>query len=249
MNEKTYFCFLLEWADTFNLLSAEQCGILIKAMIAFEKTGEEPSFDDELVEFAWKSNIRSKMLALKEHYQDKSKKASDAGKASAEKRRKNKQNSTDLTEVENAEQNSTELTDVENAEHSPTDSTNIDLDLDLDLVKKEKQEKEKDVIAKVMETWNELPLANISAIRGKRLESLKARLKEYSLDEILTAIQGIRDCPFLLGQKGNWLIDFDWFIRPNNFPKVLEGKYKERENGTHSGDVGEVPPKEYGTVL
>ena len=114
-------------------------------------------------------------------------------------------------------------------------------------IEREKVEKEK--VQKVMEAWNGLPLVNISAIRGKRLESLRAREKEYSLDDVLKAVHGIRDCPFLLGQnKSNWQIDFDWFIRPNNFPKVLEGKYKEKKDGANFGDVGSVP-KEYGDVL
>lgn len=25
------------------------------------------------------------------------------------------------------------------------------------------------------------------------------------------------------------MIDFEWFVKPNNFPKVLEGKYLDRQ--------------------
>lgn len=127
--EKTYFCFLLEWADMFNLLTEEQCGALIKGMIAYEKDGIEPGFTDDILRFAWLSNIKPKMDALKEHYKEKVRKTSLAGKVSAEKRKQKKQMSTDVKSVQQNEQMS-------------TDSTNIDLDLDLD--KKENSLKEND---------------------------------------------------------------------------------------------------------
>ena len=129
--DKSYFCFLLEWADMFNILSAEQCGRLIKGMIAYEKDGIAPDFaDDNILQFAWMSNIKPKMDALKEHYKAKVRQASEAGKASAEKRKQNKRM---LTSVEIVEQN----------EHPSTDSTNIDLDIDLVKDKKENTLKEK----------------------------------------------------------------------------------------------------------
>jgi uncharacterized protein YdaU (DUF1376 family) len=38
--------------------------------------------------------------------------------------------------------------------------------------------------------------------------------------------QRIRGSPFLRGEVGNWNgADFDWCIRPNNLPNIMEGKY------------------------
>ena len=28
-----------------------------------------------------------------------------------------------------------------------------------------------------------------------------------------------------------WQITFDWFVRPNNFPKVLDGNYDDKKSG------------------
>ena len=47
--DKNYFCFLLEWAEMFKLLTEEQCGQLIMAMIAYEKNGTEPDFSDDIL--------------------------------------------------------------------------------------------------------------------------------------------------------------------------------------------------------
>lgn len=97
------------------------------------------------------------------------------------------------------------------------------------------QEKQKNNYAEIMEAWNLLPVTNIKAIKGTRLSMLKARLKDYTIDEVLSAISGIREQPFLLGQNNKgWQITFDWFVKPNNFIKVYEGNYKETQSKTHT---------------
>ena len=82
----------------------------------------------------------------------------------------------------------------------------------------------------VIEKWNSLNLSKIVNIKGNRLKMLNARIKEYEIGGILTAIKNIEKSNFLKGQNNkNWIITFDWFIRPNNFIKVLEGNYTNRK--------------------
>lgn len=82
----------------------------------------------------------------------------------------------------------------------------------------------------VIEKWNSLNLSKIISIKGNRLKMLNARIKEYEIGGILTAIKNIEKSNFLKGQNNkNWIITFDWFIRPNNFIKVLEGNYSNRK--------------------
>ena len=45
---------------------------------------------------------------------------------------------------------------------------------------------------------------------------------------MLRAIENVKHSEFLQGKTdGRWQITFDWFVKPNNFPKVLEGQYEE----------------------
>ncbi len=61
---------------------------------------------------------------------------------------------------------------------------------------------------------------------SNRYKMLTARLKQYSTDDVLKAIENIRQSDFLKGNNDRgWIITFDWFVKPNNFPKVLEGNY------------------------
>ena len=55
---------------------------------------------------------------------------------------------------------------------------------------------------------------------------LNARIKEYSEEGVLQAINNIKHSDFLKGQnKNSWVITIDWFLKPNNFIKVYEDNY------------------------
>lgn len=83
----------------------------------------------------------------------------------------------------------------------------------------------------IQDAWNSLGLSKINSIKGNRLNLLKARIKEYGFETVLQAIEKVRESNFLKGQNRNgWTIVFDWFIKPNNFPKVLEGNYDNNSN-------------------
>lgn len=65
-----------------------------------------------------------------------------------------------------------------------------------------------------------------------RFKSLNARINEYGLDLVLEAVRNVGKSKFLKGQNNrSWTITFDWLIKPNNFAKVLEGNYTDKENG------------------
>lgn len=88
-------------------------------------------------------------------------------------------------------------------------------------------------VAQVVEAWNSLGLSQVKKIvpGSDRDKQLKKRISDYGIDEVLRAIENVRESEFLKGggEKG-WTIQFDWFISPNNFAKVLEGNYaKSRE--------------------
>lgn len=73
---------------------------------------------------------------------------------------------------------------------------------------------------------------------SKRYKNLNARIKQYCLDDVLDAIDKIKASDFLQGKNSRgWVITFDWFVLPNNFPKVLEGNYDNRSGtGNNNGD-------------
>ena len=104
-------------------------------------------------------------------------------------------------------------------------------------------------VRRVIEEWNKLQEVGINPIRdvkpsSKRYQLLKGRIREYGIDEVLNAINNVRNSDFLRGENNRgWMITFDWFVKPNNFIKTLEGNYnKEGQHGTGRTAQAHVKP-------
>ena len=89
-------------------------------------------------------------------------------------------------------------------------------------------------IREVVEAWNDMCMATglkeISRLSSgsNRYKWISARIKEHGLEAVIQAIDNIKNSTFLQGDnKNGWTITFDWFARPNNFPKVYEGQYND----------------------
>ena len=84
---------------------------------------------------------------------------------------------------------------------------------------------------RIMDAWNSLGLQQLVKVTGSsaRAGMLRARVKEYGVEAVLAAIGKVSRSAFLRGQnEKRWVITFDWLLKPNNFPKVLEGNYDDR---------------------
>lgn len=91
-----------------------------------------------------------------------------------------------------------------------------------------------------VEMWNGLSDLGINPVSRitegtVRYKNLCARLKQYSIDEFRKAIGNIRNSDFLVGKVNDFQITFDWFVKPSNFIKVLDGNYSKNNNKTSSG--------------
>ena len=86
-------------------------------------------------------------------------------------------------------------------------------------------------VRRIVDAWNSLGLQQVTKVTSdsKRGGMLRARVKEYGVDKVLEAVEKVRHSDFLKGRNGSFVITFDWFVRPNNFPKVLEGNYDNRD--------------------
>lgn len=101
-------------------------------------------------------------------------------------------------------------------------------------------------VRRIVDAWNELEAYGIKKISkltttSTRYKSLMARIKQYSVDDVLAAIDRIKQSDFLQGSsRKGWVITFDWFVCPNNFPKVLEGNYDNTTARTYNGKTSAV---------
>ncbi len=98
-----------------------------------------------------------------------------------------------------------------------------ELDIEIDNVSKDTSVNK---FTPIIDKWNSLNLQQLRTISNNRQVMLNARIKEHGFDSVLEAIGNINKSSFLKGQNNkNWVIKFDWFIKPSNFVKVLENNY------------------------
>ncbi len=86
-------------------------------------------------------------------------------------------------------------------------------------------------VRRIVDAWNTLGLQQVTKVTSdsKRGVMLRARVNEFGVDKVLEAIEKVRESDFLKGQsKSEFVITFEWFVRPNNFVKILEGNYDNR---------------------
>lgn len=87
--------------------------------------------------------------------------------------------------------------------------------------------------------WNDTTkgvYGKLLSIDHNRRKMTSARIKEYGKDKFAEAIRKASKSEYL---KSVAWFNFDWMIKPNNFPKLLEGNYDERkQEAKHTDPVG-----------
>lgn len=76
-------------------------------------------------------------------------------------------------------------------------------------------------------------MPKIQIISEPRKIRIKNLIKNYSKEKLMEVILLANTSNFMQGDNArNWIADFDWITQPKNFIKILEGSYKNKENGT-----------------
>jgi uncharacterized protein YdaU (DUF1376 family) len=71
----------------------------------------------------------------------------------------------------------------------------------------------------------------VQVINDQRKGFINARVGEYGMEKVISVIRMAGESDFLNGKNGNaWKADFEWILRPQNFVKIMEGKYKSEKN-------------------
>lgn len=84
--------------------------------------------------------------------------------------------------------------------------------------------------SEIIEAWNitaaDLGLPRVVKLTADRKRKLAARCKDSTLEEFQQALESIRRSKFLQGgNKEGWKANFDFFLQPKSFAKLIEGAY------------------------
>ena len=221
------FTFFASYHKAFKELTQKERGVIMVAMSDYVFEDIVPNFKTSALRMAWQlvepnlttSKIRSNVGKLGiGKSKTKANQKQNESKPKAMTSYKDKDKDKELHESKDSMSNNiTFLT--EGMSHSDADAT-----------------KPKTFREKIVASFNACVRGkNIKPIRSindgtQRAESLKARRRQYGDDAIEEMFMKAANSSFLNGfNKKGWTATFDWLIRPNNFPKVLEGNYDDEK--------------------
>lgn len=246
---KDSFIIYCSQYDAIKGLTDEQLGKLLRALFEYGSTWEEPPISDPFVKIAF-GFIRIKMDLDKRKYDA----ACERNKANGRKGgnpnfRKghtnpyyNKEITEDNPTLPKITEDNPTLpyndSDKDKERDNDTNDSNIkDTNVSMSETSSDKQFKmpnKIDVEAlrlsfnKAMDE-NGAAIPRCTRISDQRKQMLLQRCKEYGVEQVVLAFQKAARSDFLNGGNG-FMADFTWIVRPNNFCKVLEGKYDNRIN-------------------
>lgn len=121
----------------------------------------------------------------------------------------------------------------------------LELDEELEIEREEEKEgdKEREEIKKEKINYQQIAdmynatcvsLPSLVALSESRKRTIKARSKKYTIEQLQTLFSMAESSDFLAGRTDNWKgADFDWIMKEGNLPKVLEGKYANKDQPTY----------------
>ena len=108
-----------------------------------------------------------------------------------------------------------------------TDKRQTDDSIDKD--SKEKVSRDKDIDYQgVIDLFHEICVSypKVRSLSDARKKAIKARLKQYTMDELREVFENAENSDFLKGNNNkNWSANFDWLMSDRNIAKVLDGNY------------------------
>ena len=212
-------------------LTFEQAGRLFKAVLSYANEEPVTEINDPAVKMAFKV-LKTQIDRDSEKYEEICRKRSEAGK-----RHRGNQYTRLLEKLEQMEQKfqiGTNGTDND----SDSESTNVDNNNIL-VPNGTSSSGADDPInfAGVIKFFNDTlvrfrsVIRPIKDIKGRRQGAVQARVRERGKKSLILVIESAAKSDFLNGKNDRGFIaTFDWLVAPNNFIKVLEGNYDNRNS-------------------
>lgn len=95
------------------------------------------------------------------------------------------------------------------------------------------KERDKDIInyQEIIDMYNDtcVSLPKVTALSDKRKKAIRARLRQYSVDDFKRLFEKAEASNFLKGGNDrDWTANFDWLIKDANMAKTLDGNYDNK---------------------
>lgn len=99
---------------------------------------------------------------------------------------------------------------------------------------------------KIVNMYNDtcVSFPKVQSISENRKKAIKARLRQYSVEDFKRLFEMAEQSDFLKGANNrNWSANFDWLIKDANMAKVLDGNYQNRQQGVTPAQPEQETPE------
>lgn len=229
--KKEDFIFHLEYREQIDMLTTEQKGMLLDALCDYAQTGEVSGELDPLTKMAF-SIMRARMDRDSENYQRKCERLRANGQKGGRpsKTEEEKPNGFSENQMVSEENQNNQMgvepdpVPVPDPDPDPVPEKAEDSDIPGDKTRECNYQG-------VVDAFNEtcVSLSRVKSLSEARKKAIRARLRQYSMDDLKTAFVKVEASPFLKGQNDrNWSATFDWILKDTNLAKILDGNYDPR---------------------
>lgn len=98
-------------------------------------------------------------------------------------------------------------------------------------ISKDKGSKENIDYQQIADLYNEtcVSFPRLTKLSDSRKKAIRARLKQYSIDDFRRMFELAESSDFLKGKNDrNWSATFDWMVKDANMAKILDGNYQDK---------------------
>ena len=229
----------LDIRQQVELLSNEEAGELFKALLAYADEGTPISTENRLLSVVF-AGLRSQLDCAAEMYA----KRCEKNKAIAIERERNKREQAASTNVHERARTCTNVTN-KIKENKIKENNNIKKDAKASKEKTDGANAPHSALLDVnafVAYFNEQLVAQgaiikqVKTVTAKRRSVIEARARENGKEALKTVADKSASSDFLNGKNDRgWLATFDWLMRPNNFVKVLEGNFDNKNMAASNG--------------
>lgn len=107
---------------------------------------------------------------------------------------------------------------------------------------KDKGSKENIDYQQIADLYNETCVSfhRLTKLSDSRKKAIRARLKQYSVDDFRRMFELAESSDFLKGKNDrNWSATFDWMVKDANMAKILDGNYQDKADFKHHEETRE----------
>ena len=231
--ERESFVFYRSFRDAFRALDKDVRLRMYEAIIDYGLDLIEPHFEG-IEKVLW-TLIRPQLEANNKRFENGCKGGAPIGNQNARKQPRNNRETTEKQPKNNQKQPNVNENENENVNENVNDIRTLKTSFKVSSFGANDAPADPKIdFEKIKGSWNDEAqkshslMPKLRSMQKQRQKQIAARIREYGEEVFFDAMKKAVASDFLNGKnRRGWIASFDWFVKPTNFAKVVDGNYND----------------------